>query len=62
MRVVMTAISLETIAQMQQLAHIQWIHHLQIVQIQVSRANNIGEYQLMRGENPVFIASFDFKK
>ena len=62
MRVVMTAISLETIAQMQQLAHIQWIHHLQIIQIQVSRANNIGEYQLMRGENPVFIASFDFKK
>lgn len=62
MRVVMTAISLETIAQMQQLAHIQWIHHLQIVQMQVSRTNNIGEYQLMRGENPVFIASFDFKE
>lgn len=62
MRVVMTAVSLETAAEMQQLSGDSRISNLKIVQMQVSRAEKMGGYQLLQAENPVYIASFDFEE
>lgn len=60
MRVVIDAISLETIAELSALKNDVRIEHLELIQVQVSRARAIGNYQLMQGENPIYICSFDF--
>ena len=60
MRVVIDAISLETVSEIAMLKKDDRITDLEIISIQVSRAKQIGEYQLMQGENPIYICSFDF--
>ena len=60
MRVVIAAISLETISELALLKKEDRITNLEIIQVQVARAKQIGDYQLMQGENPIFICSFDF--
>lgn len=58
-RVVANAISLETVAQFQQLEQKFVISSMEIVQIQVSRSRTVGGYHLMQAENPVYICSFE---
>lgn len=60
MRVVVNAISLETIAQITDIIPRLKVKNLDIVSISVSRAKEAGKYHLMQGENPVYIVSFDF--
>lgn len=60
MRVVINCISLETISELTLLKTDSRIINLEIIQVQVSRAKTIGGYQLMQGENPIYICSFDF--
>ena len=60
MRVVIDAISLETVREIAMLKKDDRITNLEIISVQVSRAKQIGEYQLMQGENPIYICSFDF--
>lgn len=52
-RVVVNAISLETVAQITELAAGKM--QTEIIQVQVSRAKTVGTYHLMQAENPVYI-------
>ena len=58
-RVVINAVSLETIAQITKLIQTYPVKHLQLTQIQASRAHKLGSYNLMQAQNPVLIASFN---
>ena len=58
-RVVINAVSLETIAQITKLIQTYPVEHVQLTQIQASRAHKLGSYNLMQAQNPVLIASFD---
>ena len=57
-RVVINAVSLETIAEIQSALREFGTSDLSVEQISVSRARELGSYHLMTAENPVMIASF----
>ncbi len=57
-RVVINAVTLETIAEIQSVIKDFDIADLTIEQISVSRARELGSYHLMTAENPVLIAAF----
>lgn len=60
--VVINAISLETINEVNQLIKTyenEILKNVKISQIQVSNVNEIGEYHLLKAENPVMIFSFE---
>ena len=58
-RVVINAVSLETIAQITKLIQTYPVKQVQLTQIQASRAHKLGSYNLMQAQNPVLIASFN---
>lgn len=60
MRVVIHAISMETISEIRELLSLYQTEQEEIVQMQVSRAKKAGRYHLMQAENPVWICAFDF--
>ena len=62
MRVVINAISMETICEIKEILTLYPIKNEEIVQMQVSRAKEAGKYHLLQAENPVWICSFDFCK
>lgn len=53
-RIVMNAISLETIAEMTELSK---EHEMELAMVTVAKANPVGNYQLMIGQNPVMIGT-----
>ncbi len=57
-RVVINAVSLETLAEIQGLLAEYEISDLSIEQISVTRSRELGNYHLMTAENPVVITSF----
>lgn len=60
MRVVIHAVSIETICEIKELEALYPMEHEEIIQVQATRAEKAGRYRLMRAENPVWICSFDF--
>lgn len=62
MRIVITAVSLETIAQIKKILSAYPIANEDIVELQVNRSKVIGKYHMMQAENPVWICSFDFRE
>lgn len=60
MRIVVNAISVETVSEMQKMLVEFPVEDEEIVQIQASRAKKAGSYHLMQAENPVWIFSFRF--
>ena len=60
MRVVINAISMETICELREVLELDYIKNIDVVQMQVSRSKQVGAYHLMQAENPVWICSFDF--
>ena len=60
MRVVINAISMETICEIKEVLSTFSIQNTDVVQMQVSRTKRAGAYHLMQAENPVWICSFDF--
>lgn len=60
LRVVINAISLETICEMKEIKSEFPVVNYEIVQLQVSRTKQAGNYHLMQAENPVLICSFNF--
>ena len=62
MRVVINAISMDTICELKEILMLYPIEKEEIVQMQVSRAKKAGQYHLMQAENPVWICAFDFRK
>ena len=59
-RVVLNAVSLETIAEMTAVVKEFPVKDLTIEQVQVSRSRELGSYHLMTADNPVMICSFTF--
>lgn len=59
MRVVINAISMETICEIREVLGMFSVKNEEMVQMQVSRAKNVGAYHLMQAENPVWICAFD---
>ena len=60
MRIVINAITMETICEIKELLSQFAITGEEFVQVQISRARKAGNYHLMQSENPVWICSFDF--
>lgn len=60
MRVVMNAVSLESICQMQEILKEFGICNLEMMQVSVSKAKKLGDYHMLSANNPVFIFSFAF--
>lgn len=62
MRVVINAVSMETICEIKEILSLYPVEHEEIVQMQISRARKAGAYHLMQAENPIWICAFDFCK
>lgn len=60
MRIVVTAVSLETVSEITALLDGLPAEEEEIIQIQVSRARKAGHHHLMQAENPVYLCSFTF--
>ena len=60
MRVVINAITIETMCEMKKIPDLFNVKDFEIIQMQVSRSDTAGDYHLMKAENPVWICSFDF--
>ncbi|MCM1175627.1 MAG: precorrin-6A reductase [Blautia sp.] len=59
MRIVLNAVSMETICEIKEILAALQIGDAEIIQIQVSRAQKAGDHHLMRAENPVWVCAFD---
>ncbi len=62
MRVVMTAVSLESVAQMNALTKRFPVADLDVAQIAVDQVRQTGEYRMLQANNPVFLFSFNFRR
>lgn len=60
MRVVINAVTMETVCEVKEILSLYDIREEEIVQIQASRARKAGNYHLMQAENPVWICAFRF--
>ena len=61
MRVVVNAVSMETICELREILSMDdRIKEEEVVQLQVSRAKKAGSHHLMQSENPVWICAFEF--
>lgn len=60
MRVVINAVTLETICEIRDILEKYPVANDEIVQMQVSRTKIVGSYHMMQAENPVWICAFDF--
>ena len=60
MRVVINAVSMETIVEVQTIFKEIDIKNPEICMVNVSKAKKLGEYNLMQAANPVYIYSFNF--
>ena len=59
MRIVINAVSMETICEIKEIVSVYQLREMEIVQLQVSRAKEAGKYHLMQAENPVWICTFN---
>lgn len=62
LRVVINAITLETIGEVTKLLEQLPVENAEMIQLQLSRSHKAGGYHLMKAENPVYIISFNFKE
>ena len=62
MRIVINAISMETIAELQKVLEAFPVEDEEILQMQVNRMKKLGSYHLPKAENPVWICSFTFRE
>ncbi len=62
MRVVINAVSMETICEMKEILSLYPVEKEEVIQVQVSRVRHISDYHLMQAENPVWICAFNFGK
>lgn len=61
MRVVISAVSLETIEKLTEIPKSFSVKQEELVQVQISRGEKLGNYHLLRAQNPVMIYSFCFR-
>ncbi len=61
MRVVINAVSLETVCEIREILSSFPVKGEEIVQVQVNRAGKVGDHHLFQAGNPIWICSFDFR-
>ena len=61
MRVVMNAVSIETIGEIKEILKLPYVANPDVVLAQFSHGRNVTDYTLMSADNPVWICAFDFK-
>ena len=59
-RVVMNAVSLESISKISEVIKSYGLTDYEIVQFFVTKAQKIGDYSLFKSDNPIFVFSFSF--
>ena len=57
-RVVINAVTIETVSEILQVIKKHELVDIDVVQVSVSKAKQAGEYNILQGQNPVFIMSF----
>lgn len=62
MRIVMNAISLESISQIEKIIKTFPIQNDELTLVSISKAVKVSNFNIMNSLNPVFVFSFDFKK
>ena len=62
MRIVINAISMETIAELREVLEAFPVEEAEILQMQVNRVKQLGGYHMPQAENPVWICSFTFRE
>ena len=62
MRIVINAISMETIAELREVLEAFPVEETEILQMQVNRVKQLGSYHMPQAENPVWICSFTFRE
>ncbi len=62
MRIVINAISMETIAELREVLEAFPVEEAEILQMQVNRVKQLGSYHMPQAENPVWICSFTFRE
>ncbi len=62
MRIVVNAVSMETICQMQELLKELPIEQEEILQLSVTKTKRLGNYHMLQAANPVYIYAFTFAK
>ena len=60
-RIVINAIALETVAEAMALQERFSLEDLEVAQIMASRGKKVGRYEMMMGQNPVYVISFTGK-
>ena len=60
MRIVINAVTLETLCELKEILGEYPIVNEEFVQMQVARSKTVGSYHMMQAENPVWICAFDF--
>lgn len=60
--VVVNGVSLETIQEMKQIEQKFLVKDFEMVQVLTTRIQQVGEHSMMKGGNPIWICSFQFKK
>lgn len=60
MRIVINAVSIETLCEIKELLSSYPVYDTEFVQLQVSRVKELGVYHMMQAENPIFVCAFNF--
>ncbi len=61
-RVVISASTLQTLTETQQLLHEKQFRNISFTQIQASRSQKVGRYDFMKAENPVFVITAEMER
>ena len=59
LRIVISAVTLQTLAEVQHLQEEMAFQNVSVTQIQAARSHKMGRYDLMKAENPVFVITAD---
>lgn len=60
MRIVINAVSIETLCEIKEILMAYPVCDTEFVQLQVSRVKELGTYHMMQAENPIFVCAFTF--
>lgn len=60
MRIVINAVSIETLCEIKEILMAYPVCDTEFVQLQVSRVKELGTYHTMQAENPIFVCAFTF--
>ncbi|MDC7277966.1 precorrin-6A reductase [Butyrivibrio fibrisolvens] len=58
-RIVINAVTIETISEINSVLKKYEIENADVIQVTVSKAKKAGDYSIMQGQNPVYIAAFE---